>query len=57
VPGGRDGFTLVTSVPLDFSLSAGYTVRIRVAQKRNPLPGAPLFDVLVKQLAHPDAPS
>jgi transcriptional regulator with XRE-family HTH domain len=28
VPGERDGFTLVTSVPLDFSLSAGYTVRI-----------------------------
>jgi hypothetical protein len=29
----------------------------RVAQKRNPLPGSPLFDVLVKQLAHPGAPS
>jgi transcriptional regulator with XRE-family HTH domain len=28
VPSGRDGFTLVTSVPLDFSLSAAYTVRI-----------------------------
>jgi ribosomal protein S18 acetylase RimI-like enzyme len=25
----------------------------KVAQKRNPLPGSPLFDVLVKQLAHP----
>jgi hypothetical protein len=24
-----------------------------VAQKRNPLPGSPLFDVLVKQLTHP----
>ncbi len=28
VPGERDGFTLVTSVPLDFSLSAVYTVRV-----------------------------
>jgi DNA-binding XRE family transcriptional regulator len=28
VPGERDGFTLVTSVPLDFSLSAAYTVRV-----------------------------
>jgi len=28
VPGEREGFTLVTSVPLDFSLSAAYTVRI-----------------------------
>jgi len=28
VPGGREGFTLVTSVPLDFSLSTAYTVRI-----------------------------
>ncbi len=28
VPSGRDGFTLVTSVPLDFSLSAANTVRI-----------------------------
>jgi len=28
VPAGREGFTLVTSVPLDFSLSAAYTVRI-----------------------------
>ena len=28
VPGRREGFTLVTSVPLDFSLSAAYTVRI-----------------------------
>ena len=28
VPSERDGFTLVTSVPLDFSLSAAYTVRI-----------------------------
>ena len=28
VPGKREGFTLVTSVPLDFSLSAAYTVRI-----------------------------
>ncbi len=25
----------------------------KVAQKRNPLPGSPLFDILVKQLAHP----
>jgi hypothetical protein len=25
----------------------------RVAQKRNPLPGSPLFDVLLKQLTHP----
>lgn len=25
----------------------------KVAQKRNPLPGSPLFDVLVRQLAHP----
>ena len=25
----------------------------KVAQKRNPLPGSPLFDVLVKQLGHP----
>ena len=29
----------------------------RVAQKRNPLPGSPLFDVLVKQLAHPGTSS
>jgi len=28
VPGGREGFTLVTSVPLDFSLSTAYTVRV-----------------------------
>ena len=28
VPSGREGFTLVTSVPLDFSLSAAYTVRV-----------------------------
>jgi transcriptional regulator with XRE-family HTH domain len=28
VPGQRDGFTLVTSVPLDFSLSAAFTVRV-----------------------------
>jgi transcriptional regulator with XRE-family HTH domain len=28
VPGERDGFTLVTSVPLDYSLSAAYTVRV-----------------------------
>ncbi len=28
VPGERDGFTLVTSVPLDFSLSPARTVRI-----------------------------
>jgi hypothetical protein len=28
-----------------------------VAQKRNPLPGSPLFDVLVKQLAHAGASS
>ena len=28
VPQRREGFTLVTSVPLDFSLSAAYTVRI-----------------------------
>jgi ribosomal protein S18 acetylase RimI-like enzyme len=27
----------------------------KVAQKRNPLPGSPLFDVLLKQLAHPGA--
>ncbi len=25
----------------------------KVAQKRNPLPGSPLFDVLIKQLTHP----
>jgi hypothetical protein len=25
----------------------------KIAQKRNPLPGSPLFDVLVRQLAHP----
>lgn len=29
----------------------------RVAQKCNPLPGSPLFDVLVKQLAHPGTSS
>ena len=29
----------------------------RVAQKRNPLPGSPLFDVLVKQLPHPGTSS
>ena len=29
----------------------------KVAQKRLPLPGSPLFDVLVKQLAHPGTPS
>lgn len=53
VPGERDGFTLVASVPLDFSLSTAYTARImggfsayrkrgwrKVAQKRNPLPGS-----------------
>ena len=28
VPDGRDGFTLVSSVPLDFSLSAARTVRV-----------------------------
>jgi DNA-binding XRE family transcriptional regulator len=28
VPGEREGYTLVTSVPLDFSLPAAYTVRI-----------------------------
>jgi transcriptional regulator with XRE-family HTH domain len=28
VPSGRDGFTLVTSVPMDYSLSAAYTVRV-----------------------------
>ncbi len=28
VPDQRDGFTLVSSVPLDFSLSAAYTVRV-----------------------------
>ena len=27
----------------------------KIAQKRNPLPGSPLFDVLVKQLTHPGA--
>jgi ribosomal protein S18 acetylase RimI-like enzyme len=27
----------------------------KVAQKRNPLPGSPLFDVLIKELTHPDA--
>jgi hypothetical protein len=27
----------------------------KVAQKRNPLPGSPLFDVFVKELTHPDA--
>jgi hypothetical protein len=29
----------------------------RVAQKRNPLPASPLFDVLVKQLQHPGTSS
>jgi ribosomal protein S18 acetylase RimI-like enzyme len=29
----------------------------KVAEKHNPLPGSPLFDVLVKQLAHPGVPS
>ena len=29
----------------------------KVAQKRNPLPGSPLFDVLLKQLSHPGIPS
>jgi hypothetical protein len=29
----------------------------RVAQKRNPLPGSPLFDVLLKQLLHPGTSS
>jgi transcriptional regulator with XRE-family HTH domain len=28
VPGQRDGFTLVSTVPLDFSLSPAYTVRV-----------------------------
>jgi transcriptional regulator with XRE-family HTH domain len=28
VPGQRDGFALVSTVPLDFSLSASYTIRI-----------------------------
>lgn len=28
VPDGRDGFTLISSVPLDFSLSANYTIRV-----------------------------
>ena len=28
MPTGRDGFTLVTSVPLDFSLSTACTLRI-----------------------------
>jgi hypothetical protein len=50
---------LVTSVPLDFSLSAAYTVRVmegfsepasREGAERNPLPGSPLFDVLIRQL-------
>lgn len=27
----------------------------RVAQKRNPLPGSPVFDVMIKELTHPDA--
>jgi hypothetical protein len=29
----------------------------RFAQKRNPLPGSPLFDILVKQLPHPGTSS
>jgi hypothetical protein len=28
----------------------------KVAQKRNPLPGSPLFDVLIKELTHPERP-
>jgi hypothetical protein len=28
VPAEREGFALVTSVPLDFSLSTAYTVRV-----------------------------
>jgi transcriptional regulator with XRE-family HTH domain len=46
VPSERDGFTLVTSVPLDFSLSAAYTVRIMegfsahdIASRRDALAG------------------
>jgi transcriptional regulator with XRE-family HTH domain len=46
VPAGRDGFTLVTSVPLDFSLSADCTVRIMegfsaddIASRREALAG------------------
>ena len=29
----------------------------KVAQKRNPLPGSPVFDVLIKELTYPDAQS
>ncbi|MFI5064688.1 MAG: helix-turn-helix transcriptional regulator [Streptosporangiales bacterium] len=46
VPGQREGFTLVTSVPLDFSLSAAHTVRIMegfsahdIASRRKALAG------------------
>jgi transcriptional regulator with XRE-family HTH domain len=46
VPGPKEGFTLVTSVPLDFSLSAAYTVRVMagfaahdIASRRETLAG------------------
>jgi DNA-binding XRE family transcriptional regulator len=46
VPGEREGFALVTSVPLDFSLSTAYTVRIMegfsthdIASRRETLAG------------------
>jgi hypothetical protein len=27
----------------------------KIAQRHNPLPGSPLFDVLVREIAHPGA--
>jgi transcriptional regulator with XRE-family HTH domain len=58
IPTGRDGFTLVTSVPLDFSLSTTYTVRIMegfsahdVASRREAL--ADLAIVTGAALLHP----
>ena len=58
VPAGRDGFTLVTSVPLDFSLSADYTVRIMegfsahdIASRREALAG--LAVITGAALLHP----
>lgn len=58
VPAGRDGFTLVTSVPLDFSLSADYTVRVMegfsahdIASRRQALAG--LAVVTGTALLHP----
>ena len=54
----RDGFTLVTSVPLDFSLSADYTVRIMegfsahdIASRREALAG--LAVITGAALLHP----